>query len=197
MTQLLLSDHETITNPATGVVEVVRKSVESKYDWVGAELLQGGTKGLVLSSKCNYNTAFVEAFIAGSFIRGEGETLEAAETDCWNKYQKVAACVNHEYEPRGYHNGGGICKNCGKFASKVFTGAQLGQFCVVCGEGTLYKHDSKKDEWYCENDDPFKKERAEYFELLRVNYWNLPPEELAAYQARMDKVEENFDPMVD
>ncbi len=197
MTRLFLSENKIVTDPETGETQSVRKSVESKYNWVGAELLQGGVKGVVLSKKGSYYTAFVEAFIADSFIRGEGATLEEAETDCWNKYQKLTACVKHEYEARGYRNGGGICKNCGKFASNVFTGEQLGQFCVVCGEGTIYKHDSKKDEWYCEKDDPFREQRAEYFELLKTNYWSLPPEELDIYNARMDKIRETFNPWID
>lgn len=118
-----------------------------QYDWDSfgdSELyLQGGTRGIVFRKDgSSYRTAFVELFVAGSFFRGEGESLEEAESAIWNKYNKSVSCGEHVWEPRGYHNGGGFCKYCNTFRSNVFTGEQLGQFCHICGVGTTYSWNS-------------------------------------------------------
>lgn len=74
----------------------------------------------------HYTTAFFEAFpdmpgIDGSiFLRGEGKTVAEAEQQAWEKYQKHLACPGHEFERRGYTNGGGFCKHCNMFKGKVF-----------------------------------------------------------------------------
>jgi hypothetical protein len=70
----------------------------------------------------SYITAFFEAFPRDpdTFIRGEGASIEAAERDAWESFQKYAACSGHEPERRGYTNGAGFCKNCDMFMNKVF-----------------------------------------------------------------------------
>lgn len=118
---------------------------ESIHPWPGAELLQAGGKGLVLSSEGNYTTAFFEAFIDDTFIRGEGQTLAEAETNAWNKYQAYNKCPKHEWEPRNYTNGVGFCKNCNKFKSKAFTPEDLGFTCHECKIPTYYSSSKKED----------------------------------------------------
>lgn len=122
----------------------------AQHPWTEKAYLQGGRKGLVVARGSNesYITAFVEAFIddgdvdSDGFYRGEGSTVEEAETNAWQKYQAAIECAKtgHDYEPRGYRNGCGICKKCQKFSSKIFTGEQLGQYCEVvrdCNKGSL------------------------------------------------------------
>lgn len=133
-------------------MKIEHTDFDAQYPWPeDMSLLQGGTSGLVIrpaSKGGNYGTAFVEAFPAGTFIRGEGPTVPEAETACWEKYQRDQGCPGHEYEARHYRNGGGICKHCGRFASKAFTPEQLGCFCKKCGVPTFW---SRIDEdFYCE-----------------------------------------------
>lgn len=131
---------------------------EARLPWPPDAKIQGGARGIVLSRAPGktYRTAFVEAFLAGTFIRGEGETLEKAEDDCWEKYQRVLHCPGptgeHEYAPHPpnnpenlYRNGAGFCRHCGSFQPDVFTGVDLGQRCEVCNNPTLW--------WFGENTD--------------------------------------------
>ena len=108
------------------------------FDWPAGCYLQGGDVGLVVTAAGSYHTAFVEAFPPGSFIRGEGDTIAAAEAAAWAKFTRSRECATHRWEPRGYRNGAGFCADCGAFGSKVFTGAQLGQFCHACGVPTTW-----------------------------------------------------------
>lgn len=69
---------------------------------------------------------FFEAFPAGGgFIRGDGETLEAAERAAFAKWEREAVCRPHfwsRWHPtRGtYLNTGAHCRKCGCFHSGVF-----------------------------------------------------------------------------
>jgi hypothetical protein len=87
-------------------------------------LVQGGSSGLVLSREGgHYKTTFVEAFPHNGFIRGEGATLQEAESSAWSQYVRQMSCEQspgHEFERRHYTNGCGICKHCGAFRSEVF-----------------------------------------------------------------------------
>jgi hypothetical protein len=147
--------------------------VPAVYPWPEDTFLQGGTKGLVISSKGNYRTAFVEAFADNSFFRGEGATLEEAEQAVWDKYTAARACVHHDFEPHGYHNGAGFCKHCNKFAGNVFTGEQLGQFCGVCGAGTTHANVKTVDDvptWFCElHNDQAYQDRYDHLRTLDYN----------------------------
>lgn len=82
----------------------------------------------------SYRTAFFEAFPKNpaSFLRGEGNTLDDAEDDCWRAWQRILACPGHEFERRGYRAGAGICRHCGLFHSSAFTTTL--DPCVTCGE---------------------------------------------------------------
>lgn len=142
MVQIKLSPFGQGHNP-----EGFKETVDASQPWPeDIELLQGGAKGLVLSTTANkpsYTTAFVEAFLNNSFYRGEGTTLEEAEKACFLKYKASMECVNHEWESRGYKNGAGFCKHCNLFKSHCFTSKELGLSCFVCGEDY---YDSEKDD---------------------------------------------------
>lgn len=94
--------------------------------WPEDAYVQWGGSGLVVRRESDggyYKTAFFEAFLAmgmSTFIRGEGATLDEAEKNAFEKHNRYLACPGHEYERRGYTNGGGICKHCGKFFGKAF-----------------------------------------------------------------------------
>ena len=101
--------------------------------------------------KKHYRTAFFEAFPRNpnTFIRGEGKTIAEAESQAWEEYQRVAACPGHEFEARGYENGGGLCKHCGMFGSKVIAPIHP---CPSCGVLNWYSKDALgrfwcKDHW--------------------------------------------------
>lgn len=117
--------------------------------------VQGGTSGLVLvPGGTNYMTAFVECSPPGSFIRGEGKTLAEADDDCWARLQRYLGCTDHEWEARGYRNGGGFCKKCRQFGSKVFTPKQLGLRCTTCQAPTFHTVGGKHStESRCEEHD--------------------------------------------
>lgn len=108
------------------------------FGWPADCHIQGGAVGVVFGRTGSYRTAFFEAFPDGSFIRGEGDTIAAAEAAAWAKFTKSTSCPGHLWEPRGYRNGGGFCALCGTFRARVFTGSQLGQLCHACGAPTTW-----------------------------------------------------------
>ena len=119
--------------------------------------MNGGGNGhvVVRGAKDSYRTAYFEASprTPNTFIRGEGESIEAAEESAWAKYQRYTAGDHeHEFETRGYTNGAGFCKHCGMFSSKVFSLQEIGVICVVCGAGG----DAGKngEHFYCLEHDP-------------------------------------------
>lgn len=85
--------------------------------WPDDCYVQWGCRGVVLSAAGSYVTAFFEAFSsdnAGGFIRGEGETIQAAEADAFSRYTREVAC-QHRWGRQGYSNGGAICYHCKAF----------------------------------------------------------------------------------
>jgi len=149
----------------SGFSQAAKKEVESLYPWEGAELLQGGDRGVVLGgANGSYRTAFVEAFIDKTFIRGEGENIEKAEKAAWKQYQKRQQCPGHEFEPRGYRNNAGFCKHCDTFQSNVIDPADFGFFCIECSTGT-FDHETANG-MYCKEHYPLKAEAEEYHELF-------------------------------
>lgn len=160
-----------------------RTNMVSSYPWPAETYLQGGSKGVVIvRNGQNYTTAFIEAVPPeGGFFRGEGPSLEEAETKAWEKYVASRACANHEWEARGYTNGGGFCKHCNTFGSNVFSGEQLGQLCATCNEGTTYIN--YEDQWWCKEHYPLQPQHERYFELLRRSIApGLSEEERTEYQ---------------
>ncbi len=96
--------------------------------------------GVVIGREGSYRTAFFEAFPSdnsGGFIRGEGETIEAAEGDAYRRWQKERAC-DHAWsrQPRKkdgtagslYTNGGGVCWKCGAFKTVFKPLVELGSY---------------------------------------------------------------------
>ena len=68
---------------------------------------------------------FFEAFPAGAFIRGEGETIAEAERRAFAQYQRDIACdhVWGRHRPgtnTTYTNGAAFCRKCGGFRSSMF-----------------------------------------------------------------------------
>ena len=124
------------------------KDYECKKDWPENCSVQCGDWGVVVSSKGNYTTAFFEAFPRNpnTFIRGEGKTVEDAETQAWEEYQKQVNCKEHEFERGTYTNGSATCKHCGLFQTKVFEPLTK---CIVCGKPACYGHDINGN-IYCE-----------------------------------------------
>jgi hypothetical protein len=144
---------------------------DSPHDY-GDAMVQGGRNGLVINSKDtskSYRTAFVEAFIDGSFVRGEGKSLKEADDACWAKIIKQRSCSGHEFEPRSYTNGAGFCKHCGYFASEWFTGEDLGQLCAVCGDGCLEFRIHKTEKWYCSEHYPLVEYMRVYYKMIGVS----------------------------
>lgn len=67
-------------------------------EWPSDISLQCGDKGVVLKKNGGYRTAFFEVFGKEDFVRGEGETLEIAESNAFDKLMKIKNCVEHKYE---------------------------------------------------------------------------------------------------
>lgn len=96
------------------------------------EILQGGGGYVPLDTNTKRRPFFVEVMAPDIYIRGEGETLEAAEKVAWQKYQNRQTCAEHEYETRGYTNGAAFCIHCKGFFGNVYTAEELGVRCSVC-----------------------------------------------------------------
>jgi len=93
---------------------------DCQCDWPEDCAVQAGDNGFVFDTKDHtgdYRTSFFEAFprTPATFLRGEGATIAEAELSAWKQYEKILSCAEHEFERRGYDNGGGFCKHCGLF----------------------------------------------------------------------------------
>jgi hypothetical protein len=107
-----------------------------QYEWPDCKL-QGNGVGFVFGGKEKpRETAFFEAFPRNphTFIRGEGETMEEAETAAWQKHQKTLACAGHKYK-RHCDNGSGTCRHCGLFQSDVLPCLHRCHTCDMVGVG--------------------------------------------------------------
>jgi len=114
-----------------------------KYEWPC--FVQSGDSGVVFSKEGGYTTAFFEAFPnePKCFLRGEGETIEEAEEDCWQRYQKVLIC-EHEMDRRDRTDGYAYCKHC-SYSSTVFEPLTK---CCKCKKPAAYGTDYR-GKWYC------------------------------------------------
>lgn len=154
-------------------IKYARKSFGDPYaclkDWPEDCGVQCGGKGIVLpknsfdnvmksdkpleglveaaSQKESYVTAFFEAFPKNPscFIRGEGKTIEEAEEDAFNDFQKILSCKQHEFEPRGRRDGYGYCKHCSLSMSGVLP---ILNKCCKCKTPTNWTSDDK-GRYYC------------------------------------------------
>lgn len=113
-----------------------QESYTTRHDWDCA--VQAGDGGVVFAEP-SYRTAFFEAFPRNPnvFIRGEGATVELAEESARRQYERLVSCPGHQWEARGYQNGGGYCRNCGSFAASVIPGPP----CAICAKPTWYTRD--------------------------------------------------------
>lgn len=70
------------------------------------------------------STPFFEAFPKGTFIRGEGPDIAAAERQAFEKYQRDLACAHvwgrHRPGRETYLNGAAFCRRCGGFRGQMF-----------------------------------------------------------------------------
>ena len=139
---------------------------ECKMQWPEDCFVQCGEHGIVLKTGSidaifeasdpiaeieknqTYITAFFEAFPKNpdTFLRWDGDSIEAAEQKAWNKLQRYLSCPGHEFERQGYENGAGFCKHCNMFKSKAFDPLTK---CTICDKPTYHRCDNKKM-WYCE-----------------------------------------------
>lgn len=121
-------------------------------NWPEGCFTQCGSKGVVGTKNGCYETAYFEAFPNDMFIRGEGNSIEEAEKNAYEKYIKYTTCSNHEFEKvESYQNGMGKCKHCG-FMKVVF---EPDYTCVVCNKHENYtrilsKYKKSKDSCICE-----------------------------------------------
>jgi hypothetical protein len=129
------------------------------HDWPDGTFLQGGN-----ASPADDGTyrVFIEAFPRepSTFIRGEGATFTDAEDALWAKWSRITGCpaaaTGHDFEPRGYRNGAGICRHCSLFGSNVFDLAAIGSVCAICGVGTYWTTVPRRNPdgtWDRSNDD--------------------------------------------
>jgi hypothetical protein len=148
-----------------------------KFPWPEDCFVQSGGDGIIVPKgsmeaslvtgvlpKPIRRTAFFEAFPRkpDTFIRGEGQTIEEAETKAWAKFLIFRQCsADHNdpenFEKRGYTNGGGFCKTCGMFKCKCF---EPWESCCSCGIKTYYGQD-KTGKWWCEQCAPLMPEEVQ------------------------------------
>lgn len=122
--------------------ELTRGGHRLRHDWPANCRLHAWGGGLVIAADGSaYGTAFFEAFPRDpdTLLRGQGATIDDAEDDAWAKWQQRCRCPGHEFEPRGYRNGAGICRHCDLFAADVFTAQDLGMVCSVCAIPANYE----------------------------------------------------------
>ncbi len=131
-----------------------------KYAWKENDYVQWGEHGILINrseKKINHVNAFFEAFPQepnDAFLRGEGNTLEEAEQQCFQEYEKILACPGHEYERRGQTDGYGYCKHCPMSKSDVFEPLTK---CDVCHEPCNWTSIKQSDDtklYYCREHDP-------------------------------------------
>lgn len=98
-----------------------------RHPWPDDSEVQGGSRGVVIKREGGaYRTAFVEAFVDGTFLRGEGPTIADAEDACWAQYEHLRACPTYPkhgpFDRRSYRNGSGYCTGCGGWFPGAITG---------------------------------------------------------------------------
>lgn len=104
---------KTIKNRTLGLMDT--SDYTCKYDWPTDCFVQCGGKGVVIGNKHRkgYVTAFFEAFPFNNFIRGEGESVELAESAAWAKYQVMATCPEHHLIVDEKRKRDAVCEHCG------------------------------------------------------------------------------------
>jgi hypothetical protein len=109
------------------------------HPWPDDCRVQWGGSGIVITDAGSYGTAFFEAFPgdgSAGFLRGEGETLEAAETDAFARYSRQRACHvagGHAWTRARRLKGHEERLRKGRKVPKVDTYTNGGCFCLRCG----------------------------------------------------------------
>lgn len=149
---------------------LARDSYECKKPWPENCFVQCGGNGIVITGesidesmkdplgtlatlagadtkKKHYRTAFFETFPRNPkcFIRGEGATIEEAENEAFEKFEKIVSCQAHEYDRRGREDGYAYCAKC------PYSGMVLAPLtsCATCGKPAHYNQDLQ-NRWYCQ-----------------------------------------------
>lgn len=130
-------------------INMSKEIYKLKKDWPERVYIQCGARGVVISKKGGYRTAFLEAFPLDTFIRGESgrleenndkttdELLTIAEEKAWSIYQRYLSCENdggHDFE-RLRDDGYGKCKKCGISKSNVLPNIKE---CWVCKKSPAF-----------------------------------------------------------
>lgn len=105
------------------------KEYHCQKEWADDVSLQCGSKGVVLKKEGGYTTAFFEIFISGTYLRGEGKTIEDAETNVYEKYRPMLECKDHHFEQVGRQDRDGVCSHCGFIKKECFKPSHE---CSVC-----------------------------------------------------------------
>ena len=104
--------------PKQATKGIFNDNYECKKSWDWDCEVQAGERGIVFNrnGKGSYITSFFEAFPNSpyTFVRGEGETIEEAEEQAWDKLQKIIQCPKHEFKAYGKNNVE-YCKKCGMY----------------------------------------------------------------------------------
>lgn len=105
------------------------KEYHCQKEWADDVYLQCGSKGVVLKKEGGYTTAFFEIFVSGTYLRGEGKTIEDAETNVYEKYRPMLECKDHHFEQVGHQDRDGVCSHCGFIKKECFKPSHE---CSVC-----------------------------------------------------------------
>lgn len=121
-----------------------------KCAWSDDCFVQWGGSGLVFGKEKSYTTAFFEAFPKSpdTFIRGEGKTIDEAETNAFAEYSKIVGCKMHEFKrmTKSLSDTRGICMHCGLFQCEAF---KIDSRCSICNRITGFSSDAE-GKYYCE-----------------------------------------------
>ena len=130
----------------------VARPYTPQCEWPETTYVQWGGGGLVVKNDgSGYRTAFFEACPddnSSGFIRGEGESIEAAERSAFARWEREINCQHTHWQRREYRNGLGFCAKCGA-AKSVFQ--------PIHTLGYWRKPIQKHEEWLLEDidfDDP-------------------------------------------
>lgn len=120
-------------------------------------------------------TPFFEAFIPGTFIRGEGATIGEAEAKAFAQYRSEQECDHLWGRQRPgrqlYTNGAGWCRRCGAFRANMFKPiAELGHMRRPLSwmEGMSLQSMEEDEELNARMDAKYPNERAERLRHARI-----------------------------
>lgn len=140
------------------------QTYECKQLWPEDTPVQCGARGIVLKKSGGYRTAFFEAFPKEYdilkekektienfkiyketfFLRGQGETIEEAELDAFNKFLKIKQCSYEGHDFDRYNISDGKCKKCNFIKSYLFSPENI---CKCCNKKGVFS--SLEEEYYC------------------------------------------------